>query len=121
MQPTAHPPSGRVRETRRRNGPAIGVFPELDGNGACILGDEPMPKLLGMPDSTPAERLRIALDLFDLGVEMTRARLMREHPDWAPEQVQEGVAAWLRDRPGAELGDCVGRLASPERIQRITG
>lgn len=97
------------------------MFPELDGNGACILGDEPMPKLLGMPDSTSAERLRIALDLFDLGVEMTRARLMREHPDWTPEQVQEGVTAWLRDRPGAELGDCVGRLASPERIQRITG
>lgn len=62
-----------------------------------------------MPSTTPAERLRVALDLFEVGVQMMRARLTREHPDWTPEQVQAGVNTWLHDRPGAEFGDCPGR------------
>lgn len=59
--------------------------------------------------STPSARLRIALDLFDLGEQMMRARLGREHPKWAEAQVQAAIEEWLRERPGAEFGDCPGR------------
>lgn len=62
-----------------------------------------------MSMSTPAERLRIALDLHDLGVQMMRARLSREHPEWTEPQVQAAVEEWLQERPGAEFGDCPGR------------
>lgn len=34
-----------------------------------------------MSMGTPAERLRVALDLSDLGEQMMRARLRREHPE----------------------------------------
>lgn len=62
-----------------------------------------------MPVSTPAARLRIALDLFDLGEQMMRTRLSREHPEWPDPRVQAAIEEWLRTRPGAELGDCPGR------------
>lgn len=62
-----------------------------------------------MQSSTPAARLRIAFDLFALGEQMMRSRLAREHPDWTQAQVQAAIEHWLRERPGAELGDCPGR------------
>ena len=65
-----------------------------------------------MSTSTPAERLRIALDLFALGEQMMRARLSREHPEWTEPQVQAAIEEWLRDRPGAEFGDCPGKAVT---------
>ncbi|NLG23154.1 MAG: hypothetical protein GX555_17175 [Actinomycetales bacterium] len=62
-----------------------------------------------MPESTPAARLRIALDLHDLGEQMMRARLSRKHPEWTEAQLQAAIEEWLRRRPGAEFGDCPGR------------
>lgn len=62
-----------------------------------------------MPAHTPAARLRIAIDLFGVGEQMIRTRLRREHPQWSEEQVQAAVEQWLRERPGAEFGDCPGR------------
>lgn len=62
-----------------------------------------------MPVTTPAERLRLALDMFELGEQIMRARLRREHPEWTDAQVQDGIRTWLRTRPGAEFGDCPGR------------
>lgn len=62
--------------------------------------------------STPAARLSIALDLSDLGVQVMRARLMREHPEWTGQQLQAAIEEWLRERPGAESGDCPGRPAT---------
>ena len=59
-------------------------------------------------DGDPATRLRIALELHDLGVRMQRQRLRREHPDWADAELAEAMRAWMRDRPGAEHGDAVG-------------
>ncbi len=55
----------------------------------------------------PARRLRVALDLYETGVGMTRARLRREHPDASNDEIDSLVAAWLADRPL----DCPG----PER------
>ncbi len=62
-----------------------------------------------MPVDTPLARLRIAFDLYDLGEQMMRARLKREHPTWTSAQVQAAIERWLRERPGAEFGDCPGR------------
>jgi hypothetical protein len=59
-------------------------------------------------DGDPATRLRIALELHDLGVKMQRQRLRREHPDWSDAQLAEAMRAWMRERPGAEHGDAAG-------------
>ena len=56
-----------------------------------------------------AARLRVALELFETGVEMKRQKLRRDHPDLSGDEIEARVAAWLRERPGAELGDAVGR------------
>jgi hypothetical protein len=62
-----------------------------------------------MNDRTPAERMRLALDMYEVGERMQRARLRRQDPDATDEQVDALVGAWLRDRPGAEFGDAVGK------------
>jgi len=59
-------------------------------------------------DGDPAARLRVALDLHTLGEQMLRQRLRREQPQIAAAELDAAVAAWLRERPGAELGDAVG-------------
>jgi hypothetical protein len=56
-----------------------------------------------------AARLRVALELFETGVEMKRQQLRRDHPDLTGDEIEARVAAWLRERPGAEFGDAVGR------------
>lgn len=61
------------------------------------------------PATTPAERLRIALDLHDAGVEMMRQNLRRRHPGASDQEIERLLLAWLRERPGAEHGDAVGR------------
>ena len=59
-----------------------------------------------------AARLRTALDLFEAGVEMVRQKLRRDHPDLAEREIAARVGTWLRERPGAEFGDAVGRRLS---------
>jgi hypothetical protein len=56
-----------------------------------------------------AARLRVALELFETGVEMKRQKLRRDHPGLGDHEIEARVGAWLRERPGAEFGDCVGR------------
>ena len=56
-----------------------------------------------------AARLRLAFELFEAGVAMTRANLRRERPEWTPAQVEARLVEWLRERPGAEHGDAEGR------------
>jgi hypothetical protein len=56
--------------------------------------------------STPAaERFRIALDLFETGVRLRREALRRAHPGVSGSRLEELLAEWLRDRPGAREGD----------------
>ena len=62
------------------------------------------------PDETPAQRLRIALDLFEFGTDMMRQKLRREAPEATDDEIQARLVAWLQERPGAELGDGAGRL-----------
>ena len=52
-----------------------------------------------------AERLRIALDLFETGVALQRAAFRREHPELSDDQIELLVNKWLATRPGAEKGD----------------
>ena len=59
-----------------------------------------------------AVRLRMALDLFEMGLEMMRQKLRRDHPDLADHEVEARLGSWLRERPGAEFGDAVGRPAA---------
>ena len=65
-----------------------------------------------------AARLRMALDLFETGVEMMRQKLRRDHPDLTDDEVEARLGAWLRERPGAEFGDAVGRPATWPRRSR---
>jgi hypothetical protein len=64
------------------------------------------------PESPEAERFRMTLDLFDLGVQMYRQRMRRENPHGSEESVEAQVQAWLLRRPGAEFGDYPGRPSS---------
>ena len=59
--------------------------------------------------TTPAERLRIALEMFDEGVELMRRNLSRRHPDSSEEDIERLLVEWLHERPGAEHGDGEGR------------
>jgi hypothetical protein len=56
-----------------------------------------------------AARLRIALEMFETGVEMMRQNLRRAHPTLTDAEIDGRLAAWLSERPGAEFGDAVGR------------
>ena len=71
-----------------------------------------------MSASTPAERLRTALDMFELGEQMMRSRLRRERADMDEEQLEEALRRWLQERPGAEFGDFPGRASA--RVLRGT-
>lgn len=61
-----------------------------------------------MVSETAAERLRAALDLYEVGESMMRARLWRERPGAEPDEIDAAIRAWLQRRPGAEHGDFPG-------------
>ena len=47
--------------------------------------------------------LRIAFDLHEAGVEMTRLRLRRKHPDLDEAAISALVAGWLSERPSDDF------------------
>lgn len=57
-----------------------------------------------------SERLRTALALHQDGVAMKRAQLRRQDGAASEEVITMRLAAWLRKRPGAALGDAEGLL-----------
>ena len=57
---------------------------------------------------TPADRLRIALELHDVGVAMHRLTLQRRNPELSAAELDAKLEAWLLDRPGAPWGDAEG-------------
>jgi hypothetical protein len=59
-----------------------------------------------------ARNLRTSLDLNADGFAMKRQQLRLRHPDVDEETIDCHFRAWLRERPGAELGDGVGRPLS---------
>lgn len=48
------------------------------------------------------------MDLFAAGEAMMRLKLARDNPTLAADEVEKLLAQWLRQRPGAEQGDCTG-------------
>jgi hypothetical protein len=59
-----------------------------------------------------ARRLRLALDLFAAGEDMTRQRLRRENPGATDAHIEAVLRRWLQERPGAEFGDASGTPAT---------
>lgn len=57
---------------------------------------------------TAADRLRLALDLFESGVAMKRQTLRRADPAASDAEIEAMLRAWLLERPGAEFGDALG-------------
>jgi hypothetical protein len=57
----------------------------------------------------PAQRLRVALDLFELGEAMLRQRWRRVRPMASETEIEAAVAAWRTERAGAEHGDAPGK------------
>ncbi|MGH8776344.1 MAG: hypothetical protein ACRDWI_14665 [Jiangellaceae bacterium] len=62
-----------------------------------------------MTDRGVARRLRVALDMYEFGEQMQRARLRRDNPDASADEIESEIRAWRLRRPGAPLGDAVGR------------
>ena len=80
-----------------------------------------MSAMSSIPVSKPtelsqAEKLRAALDLAEAGIAMRRAQLERENPNSSSDEIDALLIEWLHHRPGAELGDGVGRHA-PDRFE----
>lgn len=61
------------------------------------------------PEMTPAEALRAAFDLFEVGVGLMRRTLRRENPLVSDTEVEAMLETWLHERPGARDGDASGR------------
>jgi hypothetical protein len=59
--------------------------------------------------SSPARAFRLTLDLFDTGVRLMRQNLRRKDPEADDQTIERQLVSWLRERPGAEHGDCQGR------------
>lgn len=66
------------------------------------------------------QRLFLAFDLFDAGVDMMRQNLKRRFPDLEPAAIQAQVDAWLLKREGAPYGDAEGRPGFIDRFQETT-
>ena len=64
-----------------------------------------------MRSDAPAQRLRLALEMFEFGVRMQRASLRRTHPDLNDVQIDNLMREWMLDRPGAAHGDCAGPVS----------
>ena len=61
---------------------------------------------------SPAEKLRAALELHEVGVAVMRQNLRRRHPEAPPSRIEQLLLTWLRTRPVAEHGDSVGRVSA---------
>ena len=59
--------------------------------------------------SNAARTFRLTLDLFDAGVQLMRQNLRRRSPEADEKAINRQLVSWLRERPGAEHGDCQGR------------
>lgn len=61
-----------------------------------------------MDATAVARRLRLALDLYEVGERMQRQRLRRLRPDATAAEIEDELRAWRQRRPGAPAGDHPG-------------
>ena len=59
-------------------------------------------------DQVIQERMRATLELYEVGEQMMRQRLIREDPTADPAEIERRLVEWLHTRPGAEHGDASG-------------
>lgn len=64
-------------------------------------------------DSSQSQKFQAALDLFETGLDLMRQNLRRRHPAATDAEIERLLEQWLRERPGAESGDCPGRSVEP--------
>lgn len=57
-----------------------------------------------------AERLRAALHLFEVGVDLKRCQLRREHPEAPDRELERLLGEWMIRRPGEPDGAALGRV-----------
>jgi len=62
-----------------------------------------------VPEESDADRLRLALDMYEFGERMLRARLRRERPSASDTEIEAAIQEWLLSRPDAPVGDAIGR------------
>jgi hypothetical protein len=58
------------------------------------------------------EKLLVAFDLFEAGVDMMRQQLRRAYPAESEAEIERRVTEWLHHRPGALHGDSAGRVGT---------
>lgn len=66
-----------------------------------------------MPPSV-VDAFQTTLELFETGLDLMRQNLRRRHPEADHEAIERLLHEWLLDRPGAESGDCPGRVVDLE-------
>lgn len=62
------------------------------------------------------ERLHTALDLFDVGCEITRRRLRREHPEATETELDELVAQQFLNKARTEFRDTHLRVRATNQL-----
>ncbi|MGE3277781.1 MAG: hypothetical protein AB7O67_21915 [Vicinamibacterales bacterium] len=65
---------------------------------------------MGPAPGSIAESFRATLELCETGLQLMRQNLRRRHPGIAEPDLERLVHAWRLERPGAEAGDCPGRI-----------
>lgn len=70
----------------------------------------------GSAFSSNIDSFRMALDLFQTGVDVMRQNLRRRHPEARDEEIERLIGEWLQERPGAEFGDCPGRTVDVNTV-----
>jgi hypothetical protein len=63
---------------------------------------------MGTMELSPAEKLSLAFELFESGIDIMRQNLRRRYPEDTPDGIEARLETWLRTRPGAEHGDAEG-------------
>lgn len=67
-------------------------------------------------EETPAQKILIAFELFDFGLDMQRQKLRRQHPDMSDGEIDSKLTEWLQNPEMAPLGDCEGSPISGDRL-----
>jgi hypothetical protein len=67
---------------------------------------------------TAGDGMRVAMALFELGLEIQRQNLRREFPYASEPEIERRLAEWLLVRRGAERGDAEGRVCDRDFAPR---
>lgn len=76
------------------------------------------PRSLQSMEETAEDRLRLAFEMFEFGVDMQKKKLQRLHPDKSEEELDNMLAWWLQCPPSSPVGDCVGRVVHASRFEK---